>query len=619
VAKIFLANKQLFRPSIPSQLNLAIQWWLTKGNAKDEQIRKLLLLMSPRAGESGAASFAQYYPSGNYEINGRLSSDFNGGYHTLACLYAAIGDTANLNWCFGEWLKNDQREYFEAARVLNNHLNVIGYLYQFKHRDLVPGLLQWLSTHTNDNPSNTLLRNTVIRAGYITHLFTINIDRTFHRSTRGYIYPNLYLMDRAVFDTLVADYVKQINLETNPDERHFQLAMNSKRMAMFYFKYWYDRHVPLDSAKLNAWCDDAIAQINQVSAAYLQGTQAVTNVYNGDGVRTSQVKRRSIFIYPDYRDGWFAWVYHGDYFFNYLDSHNLLGITYTSAEDLQILHYWVMKAFEWKPLISPLSYSNDYRLPDRVLQRVIDFVNKHPEGASFDQNMIHLVLANRAFESTDTSGGMREFGKINLEGLVSSSNRYEYLEKTFIFNMMNRLAANLAGAGMIKEGIDVASRFETGRQKVLAYSTMAERLYRGNADANSFAMLDSAYATAKKVDYSYVMPDVEPRFAQILTLSEMGSRPINKEATEVLRQLPEGIKMFGVASRVAGIGYEGNFYNAVQSIPPTLTESQELLCHMLILVQACEARESQQGDLRYKRMNEHLTWNWTGYYDYTPN
>jgi hypothetical protein len=38
------------------------------------------------------------------------------------------------------------------------------------------------------------------------------------------------------------------------------------------------------------------------------------------------------------------------------------------VQDLQQLHYWVAKAFEWKPFISPEGYSNTYVLPDTVLK-----------------------------------------------------------------------------------------------------------------------------------------------------------------------------------------------------------------------------------------------------------
>ena len=619
LVNLFLTHREWYQPSVPVQLNLAIQFWLSKGNATAEKIKAVLQKFSPREGKDAAAAFGLYYSKGSYEANGRLSSDFSLGYHTLACLYAALGDAENRNWCFQEWLDNGQRDYFEAARVLNNHLNVIGYLYQFGHRDQVPAMLQWLSTHTNDNPPLTLLRNTVIRSGYISHLYTINIDRDYHRSTRGYLYPNLCLMSRANFDSLEADYEGEIRNMKDVNERNFQLAMNDKRKAMFYSKYFYDRHLPVDKGRLDGWLDEAMDLYSKIDQQWLEGTQSLTVIYNGDGVRTSDVKRKNLFIYPDYRDGWFSWTFHTDYFFNYLKSHGQLGNLYKTAADLQNIHYWAFKGFEWKPQMAPLTYSNDFRLPDSTLKSILQFVNQHPEGKSFDQNMIHLVLANRAFEAGDTSAAMLEYKKVNLDYLQSSSNRYEYLEKDFVINMMYRLATYLAGAGKLTDADQIVKRFETDRQKVQAYLGMSEKLYRREGNPLSFVALDSAFAIDRKIDYSYEMPDVDPRFYKIFVLSEIGSRTLSGQAGEVLRELPERTKGFGIISRVSGITYEGNYYNALTNIPATLTETQDLQCRGLILLQACQNRERISGDTHWKGMDEYLLWNFTGYLDFVPN
>ena len=197
-------------------------------------------------------------------------------------------------------------------------------MYQYGHRDKVPALLNWLTANTRDNPPQTLLRNVVIRSGYISHLYKINFDLGFYRSTRGYFFPNLYFCDRSVFDAMMEDYDAAIRQVKDPAERDFQLAMNYKRKAIFYNKYWYDRKMPVDEARLDGWIKEAVDLYSRIDTAYLEGKQSSTIIYNGDGVRTSDVKRKHIFIYPDYRDGWFAWTYHSDYFFNYLKKNGLL-------------------------------------------------------------------------------------------------------------------------------------------------------------------------------------------------------------------------------------------------------------------------------------------------------
>ena len=334
-AMLFYKNKNMYRPSVPFELNTAVQMWLTVGNATQNKMLAMLNEISPAAIREGDTVFNVYYPKGSFEPDGRMPLDFNGGYHTLASLYAAAGDMEHVFWCFQKILDNNEHDYFELPRILNNHLNVLEYLYQYGHRDRVPEYLQWLVTHTADNPPNTILRNAIIRAGYISHMYQINIITGYYRSTRGTLYPNLCLCDRSVFDAMEEDYENVIRNMKDPSAMNYALALNNKRKAMFYSKYWYDRKMPVDTNRLDAWLDQAVLLEGKLDPAYLEGTESSTLVYNGDGVRTSNVKRKNLLIYPDYRDGWFSWTYHTDYFFNYLVRKDLLKSYYKTGEDLQ--------------------------------------------------------------------------------------------------------------------------------------------------------------------------------------------------------------------------------------------------------------------------------------------
>jgi len=616
----FFSDTSLNRPSIATQLNIAVQLWLSSGLAKTEDVEGIARAFSAQGDATGSAVFNKYYPKGSLEVNGRASMDFNGGYHTAASVYAALGDTAALLNCYRKLLQNNQRDYFELARVLNNHSNIIGYLYQFGHREKVPGIIQWLSSNTRDNPPATLFRNTVIRGGYISHLYTINIDLNIHRSTRGYLYPNLFFMDRKAYDALLEDYEAVLKQIKDPSERNFQMAMQSKRKAMFYHKYWYDRGMKPDMGKLDAWLDEAMAYYRATDPSYLEGKQSSTLVYNGDGVRTSDVGRRTLFIYPDYRDGWFAWTYHSDYFFQYLRRKGLLTELYPTAASLQGIHFWIAKAFEWKIFLPVSSYSNNYPLPDSTIRQVISFVASHPEGKAFDQNLLHLVLANRAFERDDTARGLEHYNALQFESMVVSSNRYEYLERGFFRNMMNRLAMHMAAMGKDAEAIALIEKFDRVNDRVQGYFSIAERLYRLRADPHSFDYIDSGYSAAKAIDYAIPIDGaIDPRYFQIQLLSGIGGASLNKEAEELLRSLPEFGKIFGVYARVYGQTYEGTYYKAWSMIPSTLTESQDLQCRAQILLEASRARERAAGSQGgWKKMDEYIDWIWI-YNDYYPN
>jgi hypothetical protein len=101
-------------------------------------------------------------------------------------------------------------------------------------------------------------------------------------------------------------------------------------------------------------------------------------------------------------------------------------------------------------------------------------------------------------------------------------------------------------------------------------------------------------------------------------LSEIGSEKLNAHAGEVLRELPENGKYGGVFSRLAGIAYEGNFYRALTAIPNDLTETQDLQCRTIILLEACKAREKIRGNIQWKPMDDYIDW-FLNYTDYLPN
>ena len=426
---------------------------------------------------------------------------FNGGYHTLACLYAVRGDMVNLYWCFNKILENNQHDYFELPRILNNHLNVLGYLYQYGHRSEVPEYLDWLNKHTTDNPPQTVLRNAILRSGYISHMYFINVSRGYYRSTRGYLHLVL-LFNWPVFDAMEEDYENTLQHLKDPMLKQFDLALNLKRKVMFYSKYCFDRGIQTDTQRLNGWLNQFVMMYNEMDKSYLEGAESSTMIYNGDGVRTSNVKRNNLLIYPDYRDGWFSWTFHTDYLFNYLYQRNLLSSFFKTNEDLQVLHFWVAKAFETKTDVSPQAYGNSYKLPDETLKKLLVFVDGHPQGASFDRNLIYAVLSDHAFNRMDTAQGLKYFRLMDLKNIPVSSVKYEYIEKTFFLNTLQHIAVHLAETGKPAEAAEIATWFPNDETRMFCYEAIAHGLYTRNASPQTFIFLDSVYSTAKRAAFS---------------------------------------------------------------------------------------------------------------------
>lgn len=607
----FYNEPALFKPAVPFELNVAIQYWLTLANPGAEKINALAQAISPFSNLQAKAVFDVYYPKGSFEPNGRQPNDFNSGYHTVASLHAALGEVDRLEACFNTLMQEGQRSYFELGRMFNNHQHLLAILYQFGHRNKVDRMLNWIEKNTTDNPRLTVYRNMILRGGYISPMYAeANIEKTSFRSYRGYLYPNLYFMDRSVFDQIMEDYETVIRGIKDPNEREFQLAVNGKRKALYRHKYWYDRQMPVDEKQLDAWLEEAWMHYKHVTPAHLEGKVSTTLPYYSDGVRTTDVSRREQFVYPDYRDGWFSATYHSDYFFNWLKRTGRMAEHFKSAEDLELLHAWIARAFFQRPPLPPLTIDNDFRLSDDVLKDVLLFVDEHPQGSAFDKNLLLLLLANHAFDRKDVAAGYTYFSRLNLATFESSFNRYEYIEKIFYQNMMKELSVNLVMAGYEADAEQIIHRFLNNEERIYSYIFIAEKLFQQSADPKTFIYLDSAFTYANRLDYTVLSGWLDSRLNLVLLLSRIGSNAFDHRAVDMMREIPEDRKYFAVLGRVAGVAYEGNFYRARMSIPGTLTESQDIDCRMQILNEACKKRDLLAGDTRWAAMDRFVDWGW---------
>lgn len=620
-ALVFFQAKALFQATIPLELNYGIQQWLTFGYVTDEKVNTMLGLVSPFEGTGGQAIFDVYYPKGSYEINGRVPNDFNGGHHTLASLYAALGNTDKVLQCFEAIKSSGQNDYFIGS-LFNNYNHILSILYQFGHRENTGNVVKWLGDNYTTDVPLTIYRNSVIRSGYLSHLYRVNIDKNILRSYKGYFFPNLCLANREVFNALADDYEKLINAIKDPSEKNYLLAMNKKRRAMFDHKYQYDRGLKPDLVSLNSLLQQAVDHFRLVDKNFLEETVPVTLPYYADGIRTRNYKRKHLFIYPDYMEGWFSWTYHSDLFFNFIDKNNLFEEFFTTPEDLGYIQFWIAKANEVKPFVEANTFDNDYPLSDETLKRILTLADTHPQGRSLDQNLVNLMLANRSFERNDVKAGMDYYQRFDKENFAASRDKYEYLEKTFFLNELKDLCVNLAIAGKHEAAIELAEKFERDHQKVFAYIFMAEKLYMKQAEPTAFIYLDSVFSKSKEIDFSQfnfgANRAIDFRFNLILLLSRIGGRALNSLSNNFLAEIIEQNKFNGVLSRVYGIAEEGNFYRAKMAMPSTLTEAEELIARAFIVWQACKKNDLEKGAQKWTAMDEFVTHDFN-YIFYLPN
>lgn len=621
IAMIFFKTKSLFQATIPLELNYGIQQWLTFGHVNAGEVNQVLELFSPFEDSGGKAIFDVYYPKGSYEINGRISNDFNGGYHTLASLYAASGDAGKVIQCLEMIGQSGENDYFSGS-LFNNYNNILGIFYQFGHRDKAGIMLKWLAANYPDDDPLTVYRNSVIRSGYMSQFYRANISKNILRSFKGYFFPNLCMTSPKVFNELSNDYEKLIAGIKDPSQRNYLLAINEKRRAMFTDKYDFDRGLKPDTASLNKILLQAVQHFRQVDGKFLDEKISITLPYYLDGIRKGDFKRRNLFIYPDYMEGWFSYTYHSDLFFNFIDQHNLFGEFYTTPEEISYINLWIAKAYNVAPFKDDNSFDNTYPIKDETLKRIVSLASTHPRGWSLDLNLINMMLANRAFSRNETDTGMKYYHQFDKENFAASRDKYEYLEKTFFLNQLKDLCVNLALAGKQEEATALAEKFEENYQKAYAYIFMAEKVYMIQKNPAAFVYLDSVFSKSKDVDFSKFdygfNRAIDYRYNLVLLLSRIGGRKLNAISNNFLSGIIEQNKFEGILSRAYGVAEEGNFYRAKTSLPANLTETEDLTARSYILWQACRKKESEDELRKWETMDDFLTHDYN-YIFFMPN
>jgi hypothetical protein len=101
-------------------------------------------------------------------------------------------------------------------------------------------------------------------------------------------------------------------------------------------------------------------------------------------------------------------------------------------------------------------------------------------------------------------------------------------------------------------------------------------------------------------------------------MSRIGGKQLNGLSNNFLAEIIEQNKNGAVFSKVYGVAEEGNFYRAKMAIPSTLTETDELMTRSIIVWQACQKKETEKGERKWRAMDDFITHDFN-YVFYLPN
>lgn len=556
-------------------LNESVQLWLTFGKASPEQIQHLISIVSPRQPNN---RFDKIYQQGILESNGYRALNYAGGYHLLASLYAATGDVANLLWCFEQ--QQNITEYF-TDRLLNTRSNVIGYLYQYGYRDHVPAVIAWITSHFPNVAAHQVYDDLLNRSGYMSEFERLNFG---FRNTNegGYFSLNLSFCPRAQYAAIVADYEHSISELSDHNEREFLLALHYKRLGLFSERYHQDRRMT-NNEDLKGYYQRSFSHFAKLDA--VSKNEAITYpYYYYYEIRTRTLNRQQLFYYPDVLGNWQHAIRHGESFFSFLISEELLESAYPTAIDLRFIPSWLVNLGDrW------LRVENS----KATMRSAIDFVKKHPQGSQVDMNIAKILLAHQYLVEKDTARGLAVYREIDIPLLVSTKQRAAAIENTIFLNELTALSGLLAANGNAAGVAQLNKGFMTPLAKADVYLYSAEAATRAGRSDVARIMLDSATRLVDGVNASTIAVGLNLQANYNNVAYAVGSKNQMKLADELYRNSLEAARLNILWRRVRGLVQRGNPYDALHSIPATLTEGQDLICRGQLL--AAFARESDQA------------------------
>jgi hypothetical protein len=251
--------------------------------------------------------------------------------------------------------------------------------------------------------------------------------------------------------------------------------------------------------------------------------------------------------------------------------------------------------------------SNNYPLDDSIVVSALNFASALPPRYNFDANMMLLLLSNRAFQKNDTTAGLAFYRRFNLNNADRARGRYENTQRTRFRNHMLQVAKHLASIGNVKESVRIVERFETAAMKLVCYADMANSIYSKDYNSNAFVFLDSAYSKMESMPNPAVPDFLEYRSRLVRVLQHIGGERMIEMSDEIVRSTSEQRRLLSAVGVVRGTCERGDYYNAVKSIPPTLTEGQELFCKTFILLYSVRADEQVNNKSPWAAMDKFVS------------
>ena len=531
--------------------------------------------LSPFENSAARERFTTWFPANeNIPVTFGTNFSHNGGYQTLAYLYAATGNVPRVLQCMDSLNKYNQN----YDLLPNNSTHVALYLLMYNHAE---EFKEFVVTYAKGLglEAHAYVEEMLAKIGIMNNLLIVKFLK------HGNFNINFILADEITRELLFSAAYEISRQELkSPDALNFKLARLSKLEGVLLAKKDAERGI-FGNDKPEVLFNSALDYYNNVSDSYLNEKIEV-NIHTGNfNIEKRLLTRKHLFIYPDFFKisqpsiDYTPFRFYGDRFFHFMKTNGLFENWYKTREDYQLLTTWVNSYFSnyMQPGNRTLLY---YPSLNRSTFLSLDSIMIQ-SGYDLDNAWVKLKLIHDYFNENDTANAYRQVALLKF----NEFERANFFEDGQPFhNAKLVVAGELAVRGKHQESIKLARLFANRKNRITVYAKLASLCRRKGMEEDAKIYLDSANAELSRLkDYRISGDDFRVQIVEALALQN------NKEGLtkglEYIGSMERFNRTVALATMMRSYCRLGEYHQAISLVPDFASSNDKAYFYNAILLE----------------------------------
>ncbi|MEP6615302.1 MAG: hypothetical protein ABJA57_01925 [Ginsengibacter sp.] len=550
--------------------SLALENALNNKAFTEAEVNNLLSQLSPFENGLQSSWLQSNFYKDKLAVRGTLDYgfSFNGLYQELAYLYAAAGNSEKALQCVDTLLLYNQN-YFQNdyASGSDNASNIASVFFRNGKTEEVNSFVKGYCLRKKISPDVFYAR--LLGATLPANLTASNLDLYWWTDTKNNV--NLQLSGWPQLSFFYNQYRETVQSTiTDNDQKNFLLAVSFKNegisMSLNHEKSG------KDELSITGYFDQALSYYRLVSQPYLE--QPLTVIENG-GSEELVVQRKYLFIYPDLKLGFhpfeprsYFYSYFTDVFLEYIIQHQLFDTFYPGQKELSYLSIW-LNDYNTKSFVPSAFLAKKARY--EVLKLLDQEIERRNVSQEFELNYLYLYLGLEAQQKGDTNAMLHFYNKIETGKIFNllRTKEFDGQINNQSFRMLAHTVEGYYKTGHFDQALRIISMFKNPINRSSLYAFVASSMVQEKSDSKLIQrFIDSSRLEMNRAEN---ITQGQPNRQSLAYAMVMYSPSKNNGEAYTLIKNIQG-KFNAIRQICRTYGYYGALYNAMENIPPFISD-----------------------------------------------